>query len=316
MEIPGQTPTPKKRTGRWILIALTLLLTGYVLYKQDWSSFVGVITNRDGIICLLLGIVSMLVSQLFAAVRWLVLLRKLDPTFPFIESLRLTFMGGFASNFLPSTVGGDVLRILGLNHERVSERVSVVVTDRLLSFLSVVLLIPYCLILLIPRLIAALGLGVLPHTIFALALPPFLSDLYQKVLERIKVYVNEIVKWKNHPDVILKVILLAVMNNLFGWLTMWWVARGTGLTLSYPVVLGVGIALYFTGLLPITINGLGFQEICYGFFFGLYGVASSQGMTVGVLFRIVYLVALLPGGVWMLFSKDKLVYLRGKKEDN
>lgn len=298
-----------------MMILLTLLLLGFVLYKQDWSAFWKVITRPDGIFCLLMGILSMLLSQLFGAIRWWVLLRKLDPTFPFIESLRLTLMGSFASNFLPSSVGGDVLRILGISHDRIPERVSVVVTDRLLSFLSVVLLIPYGLVMLLPRAASGQSWGDLSRVLTSAAIPPFLSNFIHKITGRLKTYGREIVKWKNYPDVILKVILLAICNNLFGWLTMWWVARGVGLSLSYPVVLALGIALYFTGLIPITINGLGFQEICYGFLYGLYGVSAARGMTVGVLFRLVYLIALLPGGVWMYFSKDKLVYLRHGVKD-
>jgi glycosyltransferase 2 family protein len=306
-------PPSKQKLGRIVLIGFTLLLTAYVLYKQDWGLFTRVITNRYGLTCLLLGILSMLVAQVIAAVRWLILLKKLDPTYPFSESLRLTLMGAFASNFLPSSVGGDVLRILGLDHRRISERVSVVVTDRVLSFLSVVLIIPFSLITLIPRIVEVLGRGIRPGGgMVAVSVPPFLTNLYQKGMDQVKGYLLEIIKWKNYPGILTEVVLLAVLNNLFGWLTMWLIVRGLGLNLSYPEVVALGIALYFTGLLPITINGLGFQEICYGFLFGLFGIAAAQGMTVGVLFRIVYLVALLPGGIWMLLSKDKLIYLRGK----
>ena len=54
-----------------------------------------------------------LISRLATVGRWHVLLRSGGINIRFRDSMSLTFTGLFASNFLPTTIGGDVVRLAG-----------------------------------------------------------------------------------------------------------------------------------------------------------------------------------------------------------
>jgi len=60
------------------------------------------------------------------------------------ETLRLTFAGLFANNFLPSTVGGDVVRLAGAMQARYDSAISAasLVIDRLVGMAGMTLFLP------------------------------------------------------------------------------------------------------------------------------------------------------------------------------
>lgn len=71
-------------------------------------------------------------SLVVRAVRWLILVRGLDPAVPFGRLLRLYFVGAFFNAFLPSTYGGDVVRALELTQDTdPSAAIGTVFLDRL-----------------------------------------------------------------------------------------------------------------------------------------------------------------------------------------
>ncbi|GAH45207.1 unnamed protein product, partial [marine sediment metagenome] len=89
------------------LIALSLLL--YLLSQQGWEQI------RDALqqislwrIALAFGLIT--VSRFAVAARWHVLLRSSGLSIPYRSTLKITYAGLFASNFLPTTIGGDVVR--------------------------------------------------------------------------------------------------------------------------------------------------------------------------------------------------------------
>ena len=61
----------------------------------------------------LLATALVFVSRFFVIGRWHVLLRSAEVNIPSPASAALTFTGLFASNFLPTTIGGDVVRFAG-----------------------------------------------------------------------------------------------------------------------------------------------------------------------------------------------------------
>jgi hypothetical protein len=65
------------------------------------------------------------------------------------QVFRLTFFSLFLSNFLPSSVGGDLVKLVGIidlvDKEKNDIKISSVIVDRLFSMLSKVLLLPFAL---------------------------------------------------------------------------------------------------------------------------------------------------------------------------
>jgi hypothetical protein len=103
-----------KRTSllRILGTLLSLALLFYLLTQQGW----GVISSAIQAIPLwrfALALVLMTVSRFVVSGRWHILLRSGKVPIPFGQTIRITFAGLFASNFLPTTIGGDVFRLAG-----------------------------------------------------------------------------------------------------------------------------------------------------------------------------------------------------------
>ncbi len=65
----------------------------------------------------------------------------------FRQSLRITFAGLFASNFLPTTIGGDVVRLAGAIQYELDAATSTasLVVDRLVGMAGMAMMVPFSL---------------------------------------------------------------------------------------------------------------------------------------------------------------------------
>ncbi|MBM2842599.1 MAG: putative rane protein [Anaerolineales bacterium] len=123
------------------LASLVLLL--YLLSKQGWGEILLAIRSIPTA-TLMAVLVLLVVSRVAISARWYSLLRTTDTSIPFREAVRLTLAGLFAANFLPTTIGGDVVRAAGvarISHDRVGS-VSSIVVDRLIGMLGMAMVLP------------------------------------------------------------------------------------------------------------------------------------------------------------------------------
>ena len=117
---------------RWGGTVIAIGVMVYILSKVGWKE---AIESFKGIpwwfflIALLLGFIS----RFSTWVRWHTLLAASEEKIEANTSLKLTFAGLFASNVLPSTIGGDVVRLAGAVRVGLSVALSTasLVVDRL-----------------------------------------------------------------------------------------------------------------------------------------------------------------------------------------
>ncbi len=64
--------------------------------------------------------------------------------------------------------------------------------------------------------------------------------------------------------------------------------------------MGLSSATYFVTLLPISINGLGVQELVMSYLYVTFaGISPSSGLTLALLYRILQMLASLPGAMFI-----------------
>jgi uncharacterized membrane protein YbhN (UPF0104 family) len=101
---------------KWIRIAGTVLSLGLLIWlisEQDWPAFLTTLKSMRWEYVLLAAALVVL-TQLFNATRWFTLLRAIKLSITWVRSTQLFFAGLYVSNFLPTTIGGDVLRLAGI----------------------------------------------------------------------------------------------------------------------------------------------------------------------------------------------------------
>ena len=94
--------------GTLLAIALIFVL----VHEGGWDEVIGALRQISPT-RITWSLFFVLISRGFVALRWYVLLRSGNVKISISESTALTFTGLFANNFLPTTIGGDVVRLAG-----------------------------------------------------------------------------------------------------------------------------------------------------------------------------------------------------------
>jgi glycosyltransferase 2 family protein len=128
-----------------IRLAGSLLALGMLIFllASVWDELLSALQNIS--IWHLLGSAGLVLLSRFSTVgRWYVLLRTGGVKMPLSQALSLTFTGLFASHFLPTTIGGDVLRLAGavrLGYDRAVCLASIA-ADRLVGMAGMTVILP------------------------------------------------------------------------------------------------------------------------------------------------------------------------------
>ncbi len=271
--------------GTLLAIGLILLL----VQRQGWSEVRAALKQiSPGQVAL--GVLLVLLSRLFVITRWHILLRSGGVKISYSDSMALTFTGLFASNFLPTTIGGDVVRLAGamqMGYDRAACLASIA-ADRLVGLLGMSFALPLGL----PPTLQALGPGT-TRSGFLLAWGIRLREFARSTLQTFSI-------WLNKPQV-----LLAALGCTWGHMlcTFWALSiliGALGGHLTFWLIAGLWSLAYFVTLVPISINGYGVQELSLTFLFSAVGGLSlATSLTVAVLIRLFYMLVSLPGAAYM-----------------
>jgi uncharacterized membrane protein YbhN (UPF0104 family) len=268
------------------ILALVLLI---ILLEEEGDGELFSALRRVSIGYFLAAIVALSISRLFAAARWHILLRSAGVEINFLRSIMLTFTGNFSSNFLPTTIGGDMVRLAGamqLGYDR-AVCIASLVADRLIGLAGMSLALPL-------GLIPVFSLG--NETSQSVAI----SILVQKGVEFVKRTFASFSIWLKKPLALGAALLATFGNMAFIYLAIYLLLLGIDHHVSYWLVAGLYTLTYFVTLFPISINGLGVQELSMTFLLSqLGGLSSSESATVALLTRLLFIITSLPGAFFL-----------------
>ena len=290
------------------LLALALLV--YLLSQQGWREIL-VAFRQIPAWRLVLALGLMFISRLAVSGRWYVLLRSAGVPVTASQALRVTFAGLFASNFLPTTVGGDVIRLAGALQLKFDAAIAAasLVVDRLVGMAGMAMALPFGLppFLAWRQTSAALD-GVhsvvvsAPLAASSLAAP--LGKLWTatrgKGLSLLRRLFKALSLWVRQPRALIISLLFTWIHMLCLFGVIYLSLSGMGEQISFWLVGGLYSLVYFVTLLPVSINGYGIQEVSMTVIFSTVGGASvGSGLTAALLFRTIMMLASLPGVVFV-----------------
>ena len=288
-----------RRVGILIKGAVSAGLLAFLLSRIDLVIFVR-LWGSARLPFLVFSVFLYIVAQLLSTWRWQVLLLSQGIRVPTGRLLVLYLEGMFFNLFLPTLIGGDVVRgyrIYALTNRSEAALASVLV-DRLAGFAGLL-----CIALLalgvgypalrdpqIPLLIggAALAFGGL---IAALG-SDGLKDLFFRALTRyglgrfttaFRPLYEALHRYRGHGKALLAAFAISLVLQAAGILVFYLVARG----LNVPVALRYCFLLLplviILAMLPVSIAGLGVREGGAVYLFGKVGVdaASALGISLG-----------------------------------
>lgn len=269
---------------------LAIVLIVVLIRQQGWSDILSAL-KKISFTDILLAVILIVASRFFVIGRWFILLRSGGVKISFSDTTALTFTGLFSANFLPTTIGGDVVRLAGamqMGYDRAVCLASIA-ADRLVGMLGMIFTLPYGLFLAF----TTLGHGAAIQSIAFSAFFTRLNNFIKRTLQTFSL-------WFKKPLALFASLVCTWGHMLCTFAAFYILIGGLGSHVSFWMIAGLWSVSYFVTLIPISINGYGVQELSLTFLFSnIAGLTPAVSLTIAVLMRVFYMVASLPGAVFM-----------------
>jgi uncharacterized protein (TIRG00374 family) len=270
---------------------------------------------------LLYAAIPYLIFILVSAWRWQVLLDFRKFNIPFGRTLVIYFISLFFNNFLPTTVGGDMMRVVYTMKDRRADSLATVIVDRILGFIGLfifaLIAVFYLLIIrndteFLPFMVVGLCIVVLVTYVFFSEkaynmISPLISKLrIMKLGERLNRLHEAGTEFGGAWGTITLCIVHSVIIQATLAIAPFFVLLGMGYT-------GVGIIPFFIyvpiinviSMIPVSLNGLGVRENSYVLLFSRVGLGGELSLAMSLLSFFIIFVYSLIGGVLFLFYKRR-----------
>jgi glycosyltransferase 2 family protein len=302
--------------NRRLRVALTLLVTGlcvaYLVWKIDLGRTVRVIADADPWY-LALAVVLMIVTIIPMAWRWQLLLRAkgVDDTLSWLT--RAYFVSYAAGQVLPTSVGGDAVRIFETARRhpgRGDTAAATVLLERAIGGAGTLVLAGVGFLLAIGHydvgaylwvegifVVATIVFGFLlfsrrARPLLRLGKPLLALVRVDQLVSRVYVAMHS---YRDHVGVLFAVFWVTLAVQALRVLAVWLSGKAVGIDLPPRPYYVMGPLLFLVMLIPFTINGFAVRESFFVSFLGNLGVDPDQAFAAGFLFFVVTILMGAPG---------------------
>ena len=318
-------PADRRSTTKMLLLALRFLGSGglltYLVWKVNpltiWETW-----QQADLRLLALAIVLQLLCVAISALKWGVLLRAHGQQQPYLWLLAIYFVGQFTNNFLPTSVGGDAIRIVQLGRRigSYAQSSASVFMERLTGFLALSLIANITLIITSTDLIGArlvneptLTLLAFGFSLVAIAaviasfsapwlLRRFHTHLPKSARKPLQSIANSLGIYASDRGAMIKAMSLSLLFHML-WISLHYVC-GLALHIQAPLLIyALMVPLTdIVGLAPIFFNNLGARDLVFTLYLSQIGIANATAIALAFTAFTVRLVVSSLGGLVLLFG--------------
>jgi glycosyltransferase 2 family protein len=309
---------PRRKLALKIVISATLV--AWLVYSTDRDALADALLEVD-LSTALLAVIVLFALIAIQAWRWTLVARALDISFPLVPAWLISQIGAFFNQVLPSSIGGDAMRVWRLQRSgvRTSLALASVFLDRVVALVGTILIVvvglPWLLDwmdtdalragILAVVLVAATGVAVL---LFADRAPLVHRLAGRSALARVLQVPALARRVLFTPQTAFPTLALSVVIHLGVALSVWLLAYATGVELTWAETAFLVPVVILFSMVPITIAGWGVREGAMVVALGTVGVGREEALAVSVLFGIASAVAALPGGlIWLATGRSSAV---------
>lgn len=269
------------------ILAVVLLVV--LVRESGWDEIVDTFKNVKTSNLLWVALLFLL-SRTSMAMRWHVLLRSGGIDIHVKDSISLTYTGLFASNFLPSTIGGDVVKLAGamqMGYDRAVCLASIA-ADRLVGVAGMTMVLPIG----VAHSWSLLG----ATTSTSLSATAWLK----RPLNFLKRTFSVFTLWLKKPLSLLESLAFTWIHMICLFGSIFIFADDLGSHISFWLIAGLWSLTYFITLVPISINGYGLQELSFTFLMThVAGLTPAVSLSLAVLVRAYFIFSSLPGAAFL-----------------
>jgi glycosyltransferase 2 family protein len=303
----------------FLTVALTALATAYLLWKVDIGTTAEVLADTD-LRWFALSVTIMLVTALPMALRWQWLLRAEGMHDSYAWLTRSYFVSFTASQVLPTSIGGDAVRVVEISRRhpgRTASNTAIVLLERGLGGAATVLLgaVGFLLALgaydigpyLWLELFFVVGTIAVAFVFFARSAQPLLARTVPLLrilrIERLaRAFYEGVHAFRDRGRLMAAVFALTLGLQAVRVLSIWAGAKAVGIDLSPRVYYVMGPLFFLVLIVPFTLNGFAVREAFFVSFLGQLGVGADEAFAAGFLFFLVTVALALPGALILLWE--------------
>jgi uncharacterized protein (TIRG00374 family) len=251
--------------------------------------------------------------------RWKVVLLCQSLHQSIFRGIYLYLVGYFYNNFLPTAIGGDLIRGLEAS-KNLGSKTKVFTSILVERFLGLLAALTIALVFLpvsnlpmeLVLIVLVLNIGAwITALFFILIKPGIFWDKYSVfITERIRIKISNLIElaltYRKNLDGLVKGFLVSVLYQASLIIVVWLSA----MTLK---VYEISIDSFFVfvpivwiiSLIPISLNALGVREVSFAYFFKLLGESEEKGLMVSLLFFGIMLIVGAIGGILWGISRPR-----------
>ncbi len=235
----------------------------------------------------------------------------------YFAAVKEYLIGMFFNNFLPSSVGGDVSRMIGATKATGNKEVAVssVIVERMIGLVA----------LLILGVFGIIYLDVLQDTLFlylALGLLAFVIGMFlilinkttnlkvtiflEKILKRKLTFLSDFRDYSNLSYKLFYVLLISFVFRIVEGLFVYFIVLSIGIELSYLYAIVFFASIGIIKMIPIAPNGLGLSAISWVYLLEFMSISAEMSASLDFLIITTSLLVSSSGGIlWMLNGKKE-----------
>ncbi len=310
-----------KKLSTFLRIAIGLGLILFLLWRLDINNIFAQISTVE-LRFLLYGLISYFLFIIVSAWRWQVLLDFKNYGIVFGKTLIVYFIATFFNNFLPTTIGGDVMRVLYSMKGRRADALAVVLVDRILGFVGLFIFALFAVLYLLiiknqteflPIMIVGLIVVLfITYIFFSERVFSKLSPTVQKLRlfrlgERLNLMHEAATDFGGAWGPIAICIIHSIVIQAFLALGPFFVMRGMGYyeISLLPFFLYIPI-INVVSMIPVSFNALGVREYFYIVLFSRVGLSDVTSVSISLVsFFLYFLLSMIGGVFFIVYKKDK-----------
>ena len=306
-----------RRTRQVGTLVLTAAAIAYLVWKVELGTTLDVLADTNlAWFALAVAIVVVTVPVLALRWGWLLGAHDIHERLPWLT--RAYFVAYTAGQVLPTSLGGDAVRVVETTRRHPGRGTVVtgtVLLERGVGGAATLALGAIGFLLSIGEydvsaylwleglfVFGTLALGFL---FFARSARPLLRRT-QPWLARLRLdepmrrFYEGVHHYRGRPHLLGKVVAMSFCVQAVRILSIWAVAKAVGIDLDPRIYYVFGPLLFLVMLVPFTLNGLAVREAFFVSFLGSVGVNADQAFAAGFLYFLVTLLLAFPGALIML----------------
>ncbi|MHB1141718.1 MAG: lysylphosphatidylglycerol synthase transmembrane domain-containing protein [Sulfuricaulis sp.] len=302
----------KKRILTVLKVIVSVSLLGYLFNKVDLEGVQDSLA-KVSYWSLVAAATVLLLQAVAGAVRLSMVIKTISSRINLRAALHIMFIGLFFNQTLPSSIGGDAMRIWRIRHHGFPLRTAInsVLLDRLIALvaLGLFMLMSYPVLYrlvdnsLLRVMVAMAGLALIAGFAVLYYLRKIPRRYYGlRITEEIRHMSSEAHRIVRHPRRAGEIVVLSVVMHAMTGMAIYEVAHGLGLSIGLLECVVLTPPISLITVLPISMAGWGVREAGMVTALAFAGITAHDALVVSILFGLLLMLISIPGGVFWLYT--------------